>query len=158
MQPTLVEQKKKEVAPTGVPQSPTPLFLNRTLGLEDIPFRTYGWLQNSFTGNASGTPRDRSNFSVFPNRPANQRQGNQYYLVLENPLEPDDMINSDLTGRPPFSARIAADAPPRSRQTLFHSRWTQGRCKGNPQRTADRCMAGRLQHSKAGRQGIGTSG
>ena len=89
MQPTSVEQKKKEVAPAGAPQAPTPLFLNRTLGLEDAPFRTYGWLQNSFTGDANGTPRDRSNFSVFPNHNANQWQGNQYYFVLENPLEPD---------------------------------------------------------------------
>ena len=89
MQPTSVEQKKKEVAPAGAPQAPTPLFLNRTLGLEDAPFRTYGWLQNSFTGDANGTPRNRSNFSVFPNHNANQWQGNQYYFVLENPLEPD---------------------------------------------------------------------
>ena len=75
MQPTLVEQKKKEVAPTGAPQSPTPLFLNRTLGLEDIPFRTYGWLQNSFTGNASGTPHDRSNFST--GRPASSQRSDR---------------------------------------------------------------------------------
>jgi len=45
------------VAPTGAPQAPTPLFLNRTLGFQDTPFRTYGWLQNSFTGNTDGTPR-----------------------------------------------------------------------------------------------------
>ena len=30
---------------------------------------------------------------MFPNRLANQWQGNQFYLVLENPLESDDMVN-----------------------------------------------------------------
>src|SRR5271157_2228749 len=108
---------KRRRRPQPVPLRP--LFLNRTPGLEDVPFRTYGWLQNSFTGNANGTPRDRSNFTVFPNRRANQWQGDQYYLVLEDPLEPDDMIDSDHTGQPLFNARIAADVPPVSRQALF---------------------------------------
>jgi Putative beta-barrel porin-2, OmpL-like. bbp2 len=92
-EPTVVEKKEKEVAPSGVAAAPTPLYLNRALGLEDAPFRTYGWIENTFTGNANGTPRNRSNFSVFPNSLANQWQGNQYYFVVENPLEPDDMFN-----------------------------------------------------------------
>jgi hypothetical protein len=29
----------------------------------------------------------------FSNRLANQWQGNQYYLVVENPVEPNDMVN-----------------------------------------------------------------
>jgi hypothetical protein len=92
-EPTVVEKKEKEVAPSGAAAAPTPLYLNRALGLEDAPFRTYGWIENTFTGNANGTPGDRSNFSVFPNSLANQWQGNQYYFVVENPLEPDDMAN-----------------------------------------------------------------
>ncbi len=80
-------------AQDSAPAAPTPLYLNRLLGLEDSPVRTYGWLDNSFTGNANGTPANRSNFSVFPDRLANQWQGDQYYLVLENPIEPTDMVN-----------------------------------------------------------------
>jgi hypothetical protein len=72
---------------------PTPMLLNKALGLQDAPVRVFGWLQNSFTGNANGTPRDRSNFSVFPNELANQWMGNQYYLVVENPLESNDTVN-----------------------------------------------------------------
>ncbi len=54
----------------------------------------YGWLENSFTGNTNGTPRDRSNFSVFPNRLANQWQGNQLpYIIVENPIELNDTTN-----------------------------------------------------------------
>jgi hypothetical protein len=92
-EPTVAEKEKQAPAPTAAPAAPTPLYLNRLLGMEEAPFRVYGWLQNGFTGNANGTPANRSNFSVFPNRLANQWQGNQYYLVLENPLEPDDMMN-----------------------------------------------------------------
>ncbi len=92
-QPSLREEIKEQVAPGGPPQAPTPLFLNRALGLEDSPVRVYGWIENTFTGNANGTPRGLSNFSVFPNNLANQWQGNQYYLVVENPLEADDLVN-----------------------------------------------------------------
>jgi Putative beta-barrel porin-2, OmpL-like. bbp2 len=92
-QPTVAQQLKQAPTPGAAAPAPTPLYLNRLLGLEDAPFRTYGWIENSFTGNANGTPANRSNFSVFPNRLANQWQGNQYYLVVENPLEPDDMVN-----------------------------------------------------------------
>jgi hypothetical protein len=69
------------------------MILNKTLGLENAPVRVFGWLQNAFTGNTNGTPANRSNFSVFPNRLANQWQGNQYYLAVENPLEQNDLIN-----------------------------------------------------------------
>ena len=68
-------------------------FLARFLGIQDAPVKVYGWLQNSFTGNANGRPRNDSNFSVFPNRLADQWQGNQYYLVLEKQLAPTDMPN-----------------------------------------------------------------
>jgi hypothetical protein len=64
--------RKAGGGPRQCPSGPYALFLKRTLGFQDTPFRTYGWLQNSFTGNANGTPRERSNFSVFPNRHTNQ--------------------------------------------------------------------------------------
>jgi len=81
-------------APPGEEEGkPAPGFLERELGLEDSPVDVYGWVQNSFTGNANGTPRNRMNFGVFPNRLANQWQGNQYYLVVENPLEEEDRVN-----------------------------------------------------------------
>ena len=69
-------------------------FLERLLGIENAPVSLYGWIENSFTGNTNGTPRNRSNFSVFPNRLANQWQGNQLpYLIAENPLELNDTVN-----------------------------------------------------------------
>ena len=92
-EPTIAEKAQRQPAPSVTPTAPTPLILNRALGLEDSPVRVFGWIQNSFTGNANGTPRDRLNFSVFPNRLANQWQGNQYYLALENPIEADDLVN-----------------------------------------------------------------
>lgn len=92
-QPTVAEEEKLAPAPGAAAAAPTPLLLNSWLGLDESPIRTYGWLQNTFTGNANGTPRNGTNFSVFPNRLANQWQGNQYYIVLENPLEPADIVN-----------------------------------------------------------------
>jgi hypothetical protein len=92
-EPTQVKKAEEQATPGSAPEAPTPLYLNRFLGLEDAPFRTYGWIENTFTGNANGTPAGLSNFSVFPNRLANQWQGNQYYLVVENPVEPNDMVN-----------------------------------------------------------------
>ena len=79
-------------APT-VPPAPTPLLLNKALHLEDRPYRVYGWIQNSFTGNANGLPANRVNFGVYPNHLADQWEGNQYYLVFENPLNSTDMVN-----------------------------------------------------------------
>ena len=66
--------------------TPETNYLARFLGIQDAPVKVYGWIQNSFTGNANGRPRNDSNFSVFPNRLADQWQGNQYYLVLEKTL------------------------------------------------------------------------
>ena len=69
-------------------------LLMRFLRTEDEPVKTYGWLENSYTQNTNGRPRNDSNFSVFPNRGANQWQGNQYYFILENPLESNvDYVN-----------------------------------------------------------------
>ena len=68
-------------------------FLSRFLGIQDSPVKVYGWIQNSYTGNANGRPRNDSNFGVFPNHLADQWQGNQYYLVLEKTLAPDDSVN-----------------------------------------------------------------
>src|SRR5262249_50982754 len=51
------EQVPEEAAlapPPAVPVAPTPLLLNRALQLHDSPVRVFGWIQNSFTGNANG--------------------------------------------------------------------------------------------------------
>jgi hypothetical protein len=68
-------------------------LLNRALGFQDQPYRVYGWIQNSFTGNANGLPANRQNFGVYPNHLADQWMGNQYYLIFENPLNSIDMVN-----------------------------------------------------------------
>ncbi len=75
------------------PPAPTPLLLNNWLHLQDSPVRVFGWIENSFTGNANGIPGNLQNFGVYPNRLADQWMGNQYYLVLENPLESVDTVN-----------------------------------------------------------------
>jgi hypothetical protein len=64
------------------------------LGIQNERTKIYGWLENSYTGNTNGVPRDRSNFSVFPNRLADSWQGNEYYFVVENPIYPSvDYVN-----------------------------------------------------------------
>lgn len=89
-------------APTGAaapaplpttPPAPTPLLLNKALDFQDKPYRVYGWIQNSFTGNANGIPANRENFGVYPNHLADQWMGNQYYLTIENPLDSIDTVN-----------------------------------------------------------------
>src|SRR5262249_744472 len=75
------------------PTLPGPYWLNHLLGRDDKKIKVYGWIQNSFTGNANGRPASGTNFPVSPNRLANQWMGNQYYMVLEKPLEDIDKIN-----------------------------------------------------------------
>jgi len=72
---------------------PEPTLLSKALGREDSPVKIYGWLQNSYTGNTNGKPPSGENFGVFPNHRANEWQGNQYYLIVENPLEQNDEVN-----------------------------------------------------------------
>jgi hypothetical protein len=81
----LIAEEAEEVAES------TPLM--KFLGIEDSPVKIYGWIQNSFTGNANGRPPSGNNFGVTPNTRANQWMGNQYYLIFENPLEMSDEVN-----------------------------------------------------------------
>jgi hypothetical protein len=64
-----------------------PRTLERLLGLEDAPVSVFGWIQNSYTATPGFEPGNGLTETVFPNRLANAWQGNQYYLVLENPVE-----------------------------------------------------------------------
>jgi hypothetical protein len=59
---------------------------------QDSDWNIYGWIQNSFTGNANGYGNG-FNFGVNPNFKANRWMGNQYYLILEKPLKQNDVIN-----------------------------------------------------------------
>lgn len=88
--PTEAEAAAEE--PEEPERDETKLLMN-TLGIEDSPVKIYGWIQNSFTGNTNGTPPSRNNFGVAPNTLANSWMGNQYYLIIENPLEQNDRIN-----------------------------------------------------------------
>ncbi len=74
------------------PAGPTPMTLNHALGLDKSPVRVYGWIQNSYTQNTNGFGNG-TNFGVYPNHLANQWQGNQYYLVTENPIEQGEKLN-----------------------------------------------------------------
>jgi hypothetical protein len=57
--------------------------LMKALGLEGSLCQFSGWIRNSFPGNTNGTPKNRLNYSVFPNRRANDWQGNQYDFIIE---------------------------------------------------------------------------
>ena len=59
---------------------------------EDAGWRIFGWIENSFTGNANGRGNG-VNFGVQPNFKANQWMGNQYYLIFEKPLKQNDTFN-----------------------------------------------------------------
>ena len=65
----------------------------KALGMEDSPVKIYGWIQNSYTGNTNGKPPSGENFGVIPNHRANSWMGNQYYLIVEKPVEQNDEIN-----------------------------------------------------------------
>jgi hypothetical protein len=68
--------------------APTPFLLMKFLGIpDDSPLRVYGWIQNSFTANANGTPRSGDNFALYPNHLANQWMGNQYYFIVERTVD-----------------------------------------------------------------------
>lgn len=82
------EAEEEEVSPEEDQR-----WLQGVLGLEDSPVLIYGWIQNGFTANANGNGTTRTNFGVNPNNQANKWMGNQYYLVIEDPLEQDDTIN-----------------------------------------------------------------
>lgn len=73
-------------------KDPTKLLMNM-LGMEESKIKVYGWLQNSYTGNTNGMPKNGLNFGVNPNFLANQWMGNQYYLIFEKPLEQGDELN-----------------------------------------------------------------
>jgi len=88
-EPTETTEAEEEKAPE---KDPTKLLMN-LLGVEESPVKVYGWIQNSFTGNTNGTPKNAINFGVNPNFLANRWMGNQYYLIVENPLEQGDKIN-----------------------------------------------------------------
>ena len=82
----------EETAKAAPPEQATTLLM-RALMLDDSPVRVYGWIQNSYTGNANGRPANGLNFGVNPNNQADRWMGNQYYLIVENPLEQNDTVN-----------------------------------------------------------------
>ncbi len=88
---TTADAAKEEEAPA---KDETKLLMN-FFDRADKPVKVYGWLQNSFTGNANGTLGGKSpfNFGVNPNTLANRWMGNQYYLIFEKTLEQNDEIN-----------------------------------------------------------------
>ncbi|WZP00615.1 outer membrane beta-barrel protein [Isosphaeraceae bacterium EP7] len=89
-EPTTGDQAGEEAAE---PSKDETKLLMDLLGIPDSPVKVYGWIQNSYTGNTNGMPKNGTNFGVNPNFKANSWMGNQYYLVVENPLEQSDEIN-----------------------------------------------------------------
>jgi hypothetical protein len=89
-EPTEAEEAAEEAEAPA--RDETKLLMN-ALGMEESPWKIYGWIQNSYTGNTNGVPKNDLNFGVNPNYQANRWMGNQYYLIIENPLEQNDKIN-----------------------------------------------------------------
>jgi hypothetical protein len=85
----VAEEEKAEEEPT-IDESK---LLMNAFGRADAPVKVYGWIQNSYTYNADGRGNGNYNFGVNPNFLADRWMGNQYYLVIENPLEMNDRIN-----------------------------------------------------------------
>ncbi len=76
-----------EVAEAAEEPEDTRGLLMKALDFDvDSPFKVYGWIQNSFTGNPS-FPSDGFNFGVNPNYLSNQWMGNQYYTVFEKTMK-----------------------------------------------------------------------
>ena len=86
------------------------------LGREDKPVKVYGWLQNSYTYNTNGRGITGQNFGVTPNNLANQWQGNQYYLIIENAAGAGRQGQLRLPGRQPLRQRLAVQPQPRVRR------------------------------------------
>ena len=86
-------QAEAEAPAAAAATDETKLLMKLLRMKEDSPVKIYGWLQNSFTGNTNGRPKNGQNFGVNPNNLANQWMGNQYYLIFEKALKQDDTIN-----------------------------------------------------------------
>ena len=82
------EDKAEETTPDD-----TKLLMQLLRARQDSPVKVFGWIENSFTGNANGRPKNGMNFGVNPNNLADQWMGNQYYLVIERLVRRDDSPN-----------------------------------------------------------------
>ncbi|WP_422931030.1 outer membrane beta-barrel protein [Singulisphaera sp. PoT] len=89
----LAAEEAKEEEKEGEPEKDESKLLMNFFNRADKPVKVYGWIQNSYTGNTGGVPPSGYNFGVNPNFLANRWMGNQYYLIIENPLEQNDRIN-----------------------------------------------------------------
>src|SRR5271157_718967 len=86
------EEKKEEKKKEEEKKDSRGLLMKAFNVPEDAGWRIFGWIENSFTGNANGRGNGL-NFGVNPNFKANQWMGNQYYLVFEKPLKQDETVN-----------------------------------------------------------------
>ena len=89
-EPTIAQQAEEEAEE---PEKDETKLLMNFLGIEDSKIKIYGWFQNSYTGNTNGVPQNGLNFGVNPNYLANRYMINQFYIILERPLEQTDEIN-----------------------------------------------------------------
>jgi hypothetical protein len=88
-EPTAETERTEEEAEAAASE---PKRVMDLLGFEESPVKVYGWIQNSYTGNTNGFGNG-FNFGVNPNNKANSWMGNQYYLIIEDPVELDDEFN-----------------------------------------------------------------
>ena len=97
------EEEKEEEAPA---KDETKLLMN-LLGRADAPVKIYGWLQNSFTGNTRGTPKNDLNFGVNPNYPGQPLDGEPVLPDHREPARAERQDQLRLPRRQPVRQRLA---------------------------------------------------
>lgn len=93
--PTETTQASQAAEEAVTPEEQKVKHLQDLLGFnfDDDDVKVYGWIQQSYTGNANGRPKSGANFGVNPNNQANAWQLNQLYIIVENPIEQGDKTN-----------------------------------------------------------------
>lgn len=93
--PTETTQASQAAEEAATPEEQKVKHLQDLLGFDfdEDAVKVFGWIQNSYTGNANGRPKSGANFGVNPNDQANAWQLNQVYIIVENPIEQGDKTN-----------------------------------------------------------------
>ena len=103
-EPTEAEEAKEE-AEEPPARDETKLLMN-ALGMDDSPVKIYGWIQNSYTGNTLGTPKNGQNFGVNPNNLANRWQGQPVLPDHREPARAERQDQLRVPRRQPVRQRL----------------------------------------------------
>ena len=79
----------------------------KLLGMQESPVKVYGWIQNSYTGNMNGTPKNGMNFGVNSQRPGQPVDGQPVLPDLRKPPRTRRQDQLRLPGGQPVRQRLA---------------------------------------------------